>query len=96
MVVLRIKEIAKKKGMTMGHIAKRLGISPVNLSNSLNGNPTLNRLQEVANILEVPISDLFVNDTISKIHGFIEIDGTIHKVDSITSLKRILREYDIF
>ncbi len=36
----------------MADIAVKLGISPVNLSSSLNGNPTLSRLREVVNILE--------------------------------------------
>ena len=43
----------------MADIAKQIGISRVNLSNSLNGNPTLSRLTEVAKILGVEVSELF-------------------------------------
>ena len=53
---LRVVEIAHSKGMTMADIAKQIGISRVNLSNSLNGNPTLSRLAEVAKILGVEVS----------------------------------------
>lgn len=37
----------------------KIGINPITLSQSLNGNPTLSRLLEVANILDVEISELF-------------------------------------
>ena len=56
---LRVVEIAHAKGLTMADIAKQIGISRVNLSNSLNGNPTLSRLTEVAEILGVEVSELF-------------------------------------
>ena len=60
---LRVVEIARSKGLTMADIAKQVGISRVNLSNSLNGNPTLTRLTEVAKILGVEVSELFKTTT---------------------------------
>lgn len=89
-MALRIKEICKQKGMTMGQIAERLGISPVNLSNSLNGNPTMNRLQEVADILEVEISELFEKENKAEISGYVEVDGVVHKIESIDALRNLL------
>ena len=80
-MALRIKEIAKAKGITMGEIADKMGINPVNLSASLNGNPTLNRLQEVAVILGVEVSDLFAQDS-SYINGHIETGNNIYSVKS--------------
>ena len=80
-MALRIKEIAKAKGITMGEIADKMGINPVNLSASLNGNPTLNRLQEVAVILGVEVSDLFTQDS-SYINGLIETGNNIYSVKS--------------
>ena len=56
---LKITELAHQRGMTMSDIAKLIGISRVNLSNSLNGNPTLSRLEDVARILHVEVPDLF-------------------------------------
>ena len=45
---LKIKDVARSKGMTMTQIAEKLGINPITLSQSLNGNTTLSRLTEVA------------------------------------------------
>lgn len=88
---LRIVEIAHSKGLTMADIAKEIGISRVNLSNSLNGNPTLSRLREVAKVLDVPVSELFKSVSADKnISGYLECDGKIVKVDSIDAIKKFL------
>ena len=86
-MALRIKEIAKAKGITMGDIAKKIGISPVNLSASLNGNPTLNRLQEVADVLDVDVPDLFVKENTSNISGFLEYNGKVYKINGMEDFK---------
>lgn len=56
---LRIKEIAKEKGTTLKYISEVLGVDPAAISQSISGNPTIMRLQEIADILEVPVTDLF-------------------------------------
>ena len=85
---LRIKEIAKEKGMTMADIARTIGITPINLSASLNGNPTLSRLTAVADILGVSVSDLFeVDDCL--VQGYIEFAGHIYKVRDLGDLMKI-------
>jgi len=58
----RIKEICKSKGMMMKDLADKLGITEVGLSKSLNGNPTIGRLEEIANVLGVEFLDLFKED----------------------------------
>ena len=59
-----IKKIAKKKGYTMARIAEELGINRVTLAQSLNGNPTLHRLQEIANVLGCSVGDFFRDETV--------------------------------
>lgn len=86
-MALRIKEIARAKGITMNEIAEQMGINPVNLSSSLNGNPTLNRLQEVANILGVEISDLFTKENQTEIYGFLEYNGKVYKINGMEDFK---------
>lgn len=45
--------------MTAKELSVKIGISEGALSLSINGNPTLSRLQEIANALDVEISELF-------------------------------------
>ena len=93
---LRVVELAHAKGLTMADIAKQIGISRVNLSNSLNGNPTLSRLTEVANILGVEVSELFKPASTQKVvSGYLECDGRIVKVDSLDAVKRFVAEVEI-
>lgn len=87
---LKIKEVAKSKGMTMAQIAEKLGINPITLSQSLNGNPTLSRLTEVANVLGVDVSELFVQPKGKQdIHGCIFVDGDPVIVNNKTDLLKL-------
>ena len=92
---LRVVELAHAKGLTMADIAKQIGISRVNLSNSLNGNPTLSRLTEVAKILDVEVSELFKPSVTSyAVSGYLEFNGRIVKVDSLDAVKRFISEME--
>ena len=92
---LRVVELAHAKGLTMADIAKQIGISRVNLSNSLNGNPTLSRLAEVAKILDVEVSELFKPSVTSyAVSGYLEFNGRIVKVDSLDAVKRFIAEVE--
>lgn len=55
----RIKEICKERGIMLKDLAEKINITEVGLSKSLNGNPTIGRLEEIAKVLGVPVSDLF-------------------------------------
>ncbi len=88
---LRVKEICKEKGITMKELAEKIGILPITLSQSLNGNPTLSRLTEVAMILDVDVADLFrepkpKND----VHGCIYVNGEPNLISSIADMKKVL------
>lgn len=56
---LRIKEVIKEKGMTITELADKMGINRVNLSNMVNGNPTVETLNKIALALNVPVTELF-------------------------------------
>lgn len=60
---LRIKEICKEQGIMMRDLAEKINITEVGLSKSLNGNPTIGRLKEIADALNVPFTDLFDQPT---------------------------------
>ena len=76
---LRIKELCKLKGMTMQDIALALNINRVNLSSSLNGNPTLERLRQVANVLGV---EIFQPSRANEVRGFVEFQGEIFRINT--------------
>ena len=58
--MLRIKELCKEKGISIHELAeKKLGITYQALYESISKNPSLNRLQQIATALDVPITDLF-------------------------------------
>lgn len=89
---LKIVELAHQRGLTMSDIAKQIGISRVNLSNSLNGNPTLSRLKEVAAILKVEVYELFKTPEASEINGYVEYNGRIIKINSKESLTALINQ----
>ena len=88
--MLRIKELCKEKGIALQTLAeKRLGITNQALYASINGNPTLERLQQIATALEVDVTELFS----PKGYGFtalIDHGGKLHRFDSIKALKTFI------
>lgn len=56
---LKIKELAKSKGLTLNDLANKMDINRVTLSNMINGNPTVSTLSKIAESLNVPVSELF-------------------------------------
>lgn len=58
---LRIKEIIKEQGITQQEFADRMGISRVGLSQLINGKPSYTTLEKIAELLNVPMWQLFVS-----------------------------------
>ena len=92
----KIKEILKERGMTMQQLSEELGIHRTNLSTSLSGNPTLSRLEDIAIILDVKVTDLFKEVEAGvrqkKLNGFVEFDGEIFRINSIEDLVDLLNK----
>lgn len=67
---MRIKEIAKSKGMAIGELANKLGISRQALNKQMRGKLLVETAERIANALEVPVWQLFVSeDEILEKHG---------------------------
>lgn len=88
---LRIKEICKEQGIMMKDLAERINITEVGLSKSLNGNPTIGRLQEIADALNVDFIELFIAQK-DGIAGYIEHNGEVRKINSILDIENLLQE----
>lgn len=57
--MLRVQSLCKEKGMSLQDLASSIGITYQSLYDCLKGNPTLKRLQEIADALGVDVTELF-------------------------------------
>jgi|GEM_PF-6498144 len=65
---LRIKELMKKKKISQRIMAVHLGVTPNALSKMLmRGNMNVNKLAQIADILDVNIIDLFDDSSIHRV-----------------------------
>lgn len=55
---LRVKEIAKSKGMGLQTLSKKLGITYQALNARMVGNPSIKVLQEIADVLQCELIEL--------------------------------------
>lgn len=90
---LRIKEIIKEQGTTIQNIADAIGVNRVTLSNSINGNPTVETLDKIATALGVPITELFAipkkNDGTL---GIIKHNEHTYEINSIEDIENLLKK----
>lgn len=89
----RIESILKEKGLTKAAFAELMGTSRQNV-NSLLKNPTREKLEAIANALEVPTWQLFASpeEVVCNTDGndftaFVRNGGELHAFDSAESLK---------
>ncbi|MDQ8748392.1 helix-turn-helix domain-containing protein [Elizabethkingia miricola] len=75
MIKLRVKELLKEKGISQKELAERINITEVGLSKSINGNPTLQRLEEIASALNVDFLELFAKNPNEGIPIYKKEDG---------------------
>lgn len=87
---LRVKEVIKAKGLTMQQVADVLGITRDTLTRNINGNPTIETLERIANALEVDITELFAPSSSGGIIGVIRIRDTNYNINSVPDLSRLL------
>lgn len=90
MAKLRVKEIVKQRGLTLAKVAEELKIHPVNLSSTLNGNPTLATLEKIANVLEVDVTDLIEIENKPDVSGFVKVNGEVLEITSVADLEQAL------
>lgn len=57
-----IRKRIKERGFTISEVAKRLNVAQPTLTQQLTGNPTVKRLQEIADIIGCSLSELVASD----------------------------------
>ena len=85
---LRIKDICREQGIMLKDLAKQLGLTEVGLSKSINGNPTIGRLEETANALGVPVTELFDKSS-DEVVGAVRIGKDTHVINSKDDIKKL-------
>ena len=90
MAKLRVKEIVKQKGLTLAKVAEELKIHPVNLSTTLNGNPTIATLEKIANVLGVDVTDLIETENKPIVSGFVKVNREVLEITSVADLEQAL------
>lgn len=69
----------------------KIGISPVTLTQTLKGNPTLSTLQKVADILGVDVSELFERPQ-KEIYGCVCVNGEPRLISSKADIEKLLTD----
>lgn len=90
--MLRIQEICKEKGITMQDLSKRMGVTYQALYANASGNPTIGKLQEIADALGVPFSSLFQQAGNSELVALINYRGEFYKATTIKDLEEVVKK----
>lgn len=104
---LRIKEIIKQRGMTIGDLAEKLGVSRQALSRQIQGKLLVETAERIAMALDVPIWQLFVSeedvlseserqqkDTTSDFCAFMKMGEKVCYVSSLEEARNILSDWE--
>ena len=93
---LRIKEILKERGIKMKDLAKQIDIAPETLTRTLKGNPQYSTLKSIADILGIPVKELFNGEDAQtenkEIYGCIYIDNKPYIFNNREELDKLLNK----
>lgn len=89
---LRIKEAIKDRGLTVKDVADMLGVTKQSLHNLITkGNPTFNSLCEIASVIGVPISELYLDgDDHKNLTALVYHNDSYYRASSLDELKNIV------
>ena len=74
-----LREIASAKGLRLSDIANRMGTTVSNLLTSVKGNPTVSKLEGLADALQVGVSELLTGRP-ETAEGLVIIDGRTYQI----------------
>ena len=92
----RIEGILKEKGMSKAYLAEKLGFARQNF-NVMFKNPTLQRLEDAANVLGVTVSQLLEEDEKSTnlpsdFAAFVRLNGIHYTADTLEEFCSVVQE----
>ena len=97
----RVKEICADKGIQLKELAAIMDVKPESLSRTLNGNPQLSSLENIAKALNVGVADLFADKTencvisssttLNSLHSIIVYKNETYIADNLNDLLNQVR-----
>lgn len=97
----RVKEICADKGIQLKELAVIMDVKPESLSRTLNGNPQLSSLENIAKALNVGVADLFADKTencvisssttLNSLHSIIVYKNKTYIADNLNDLLNQVR-----
>lgn len=95
-LLLNVRDLSKRKGLTMKDIAKKMKMAPESLSRALRGNPTLSTLCSLADALEVPVSRLVAgggDPACEDLLGVVSLgQGRVRVIKDVEDLAALLKQ----
>lgn len=91
MIKLQIEQILREKQITKVQFANMMNIKKQNVNVLLETN-NIKKLEEIATVLGVSITDLWIDDTKkqNEVNGFIEFGGKVYTIKTIEDMKTLL------
>lgn len=93
---MRIKEILKEKGMTLQELADKMDVSRQALSRQVAGKLLVEKAEEIACMLDVPMWQLFVSPEEVAGNGsfvaFVKAGIKTYQANSLSELEKIVNE----
>jgi transcriptional regulator with XRE-family HTH domain len=62
-----VKGVVKEHGFTLVQVAEKLGITKGGLSQSINGNPTVETLRSIAEVIGCQVGDFFRDEATTQV-----------------------------
>ena len=93
---MNLKKKIKEKGFTLTELAAAMTppVTKATMSQIVNGNPTRDKLQQIANALGITLSELVSEPSDGALTALIDREGQLYRASSLTELKALVAKWD--
>lgn len=94
--LMNVKGLIRSRGFTLEKVAQQLGTSQSSLSQCLSGNPTVEKLKDIAEVIGCDLVDFFADERKNKTPflAMVQSGDKHYEAFSLTELKEIVRELE--
>lgn len=91
-----IKKLIKSRGFSIDEVAKALGTTQGALSQSISGNPTVEKLRAIAKVINCDVSEFFQDENKYKppFLALIKAGDKFFEAHSLDELKEIIKQIE--